>query len=358
MKILVVGDFSSEIHEKALVEKFRELGHDVLEFGWNQYFKGSVGYVKGSSIIKRLMTLHYRIQNKFIIGSIIFKINNDLKLIANDFKPDFILIYRGTQIKAKTVKLLSKKYIVFGYNNDNPFNPKYPKYLFRHFLNSIIYYNHIFAYRNSDIEEYNKLGVQNTSLLRSFFIKSRNFPIHFGSNKSYQTDVVFVGHYENDGRDEIIKNIIDSGISFKLFGPHWEYSKHYSYFLDKIGEIQLAFENYNEILNQSKIAIVFFSKLNKDTYTRRVFEITASKTFMLCEFSYDMINIFEENKEAEYFRDTKELIFKIKYYCDNDKKREESASNGYLRLLNDGHEAKDRCIQIIKQYEKQKRLIT
>ena len=79
---------------------------------------------------------------------------------------------------------------------------------------------------------------------------------------------------------------------------------------------------------------------------------------MLCEFSYDMINIFEENKEAEYFRDTKELIFKIKYYCDNDKKREEIASNGYLRLLNDGHEAKDRCIQIIKQYEKQKRLIT
>jgi spore maturation protein CgeB len=113
----------------------------------------------------------------------------------------------------------------------------------------------------------------------------------------------------------------------------------------------MANSDYNQILNDSKIALVFFSKLNLDTYTRRVFEIPASKTFMLSEYTVDMSSLFIEGKEAEYFRNSKELIIKIEHYLKNEKERIRIAENGYKKVRKDGHEAVDRAKQILSVFE-------
>lgn len=350
MKILIAGDFSTEFHEKALSNAFRNLRNEVYEFGWSNYFKGSVGYIHKSKIWDKIKSFRYRLENKFLFGPILNKINSDLIRLVEENRPELIFIYRGTHIYPKTVKRISKSSIVFGYNNDNPFNPKYPKHLFRHFLNSTAYYHHVFAYRQVDIESYKNVGILHTSMLRSFYIESRNFPIN-NQKKQYKYDVVFIGHYEDDGRDEIIKEIIEAGFQLQLFGPHWEYSKNYSYFISKLETIPMANSDYNQILNDSKIALVFFSKLNLDTYTRRVFEIPASKTFMLSEYTVDMSSLFIEGKEAEYFRNSKELIIKIEHYLKNEKERIRIAENGYKKVRKDGHEAVDRAKQILSVFE-------
>jgi spore maturation protein CgeB len=56
MKILVVGDGHSAIHEVAVVAAFKKLGHEVESFYWQDYFKSS----------NPIGQLWRRAQNKFV----------------------------------------------------------------------------------------------------------------------------------------------------------------------------------------------------------------------------------------------------------------------------------------------------
>lgn len=335
-KIVMGGDFRWEIYEKALSAAFSQLGYNVYEFGWGRYFNDS---------------FLNKTQEYFKLGPIIKKINSDLAEFVKNTKPDICFIYRGVYIFLETILNIKKAgTFVFGYNNDDPFGKNYPFYFWRHFKRSIPYYDHIFSYRLKNIEDYKKIGYKNTSLLRSYHIKDKNFPIEKLPTNKYKCDVIFAGHYEDDGREECLKAIIDADVNFKLFGPEWQSSKYYNFFKEKLGEIYNLKEDYNLALNSAKIALCFLSKLNNDTYTRRNFEIPAAKTFMLSEYSDDLNSLFKEGVEAEYFRSKEEMIEKIKYYLQNDKEREKIAMAGYQRLLKDGHEAEDRVKEIIRVF--------
>lgn len=37
MKILIVGDWHSELHEEAVFHGFKKLGHEPIKFAWHQY---------------------------------------------------------------------------------------------------------------------------------------------------------------------------------------------------------------------------------------------------------------------------------------------------------------------------------
>lgn len=146
----------------------------------------------------------------------------------------------------------------------------------------------------------------------------------------------------------------DDIIDFHLYGTLWDRSKYAMEIRSRFGEIKPLYNDYNLALNSVKIALVFLSMRNNDTYTRRCFEITATRTFMLSQYTNDLDSMFKEGIEAEYFRDKEEMMDKIKYYLKHDDKREKIAKAGYERLLRDGHEVTDRAREIIKTFEKLK----
>lgn len=353
-KILVVGDFHSKIHELAIYNALNNQGYNVVKFSWVDYFKGYLPSQRDSTKKNIFLEIYYRLQNKFLIGPTIYEINKGLISYILAEKPDLVFVYRGTLLLPSTLKKINKMGItVFAYNNDDPFSDNYPKYFWRHYLKGLKYYSHIFAYREKNIKEYNRMNFYNVSLLRSYFIKERNFYIDdkLPTNK-YVAPVSFIGHWENDCRDELFREVIESGIKLQIYGPEWHRSKYYKYFLSNMDEIiNLKDDAYNIAINSTKIALVFLSKLNNDTYTRRCFEIPATKTLMLCEYTDDMNSMFEEGKEAEYFRNKEELVQKVRYYLSHDEEREKIAEAGYQRLLKDGHEVNDRVKEIARVYE-------
>lgn len=349
MKIIVVGDWHSQIHEEPVYQAFKKLGHETFRFSWHQYFKIS----PNQSLKYMPRDVFYKFQRKFIVGPSINKINRDFLKKVAEVNPQFIFIYRGTHIWAKTIRKVKNFYpkiIIAGYNNDDPFSKLYPAFLSRHYLRAISVYDWIFAYRQKNILEYKKLRYSNVSLLRSYFIKEKNYPVSDLQTQKYKTDVIFAGHYEDDERDEYIKAVLDAGIKFKLFGPEWERSQYYQYFINKLKIIPYLTDDYNLALNSAKIALVFLSKLNNDTYTRRCFEISAAKTFMLSQYTDDLDSMFKQGVEAEYFRDKEEMLDKIRYYLNHNDKREKIAQAGYERLLRDGHEVTDRAGEILSVY--------
>lgn len=220
-----------------------------------------------------------------------------------------------------------------------------------HFLKAAPHYDHIFVYRPKNINDYKKIGYTSISLLRSYYLSEKNFPVKNLSTDKYKCDVIFIGHWENDGRDDYIKAIIDAGVNFKLYGPEWRRSKYYKFFQEKLGyEIKSLTDDYNLALNSAKIALVFLSKLNNDTYTRRCFEITASGVFMLSEYSDDLNSLFIAGREADYFNNKDEMIEKIKYYLQNEEERKKIALAGYQKSLRSGHEVLDRAKEILKVF--------
>lgn len=352
MKILVVADgIGEEIYDRAFYEALLELGHDAHRFTWKEYYRHYQYSNRFDTDGNKIKSLFYRIQNRFIAGPVTAKINSDLIKRCKQLHPDLVFIYRGTHIYPSTIRRIQKTgALVFGYNNDDPFSPKYPRYFWRHFRRSIPFYDHIFAYRWKNIDDYHRMGYHKTSLLRSYYLKKNDFRSD-AVQSAYACDVIFIGHFENDGRDLAIKALLDAGIDLKLFGTGWETSYLHDFFIQRFGAIKpLYHEEYNKALNSGKIALVFLSKLNNDTYTRRCFEIPATGTMMMAEYTTDLAGMFEEGKEAEFFRNHDELVEKTLRYIRHPEQIAEVGSAGYARLLADGHEVTDRAASVVEQY--------
>jgi len=356
MKVLIAGAGFAWIYEDALLGAFRKLSIETDVFRWWRYFRFSPYKADFDTLGLKFQQLYFKFQKKFIIGPAVFKINRDLINYVKTTKPDLIFIYRGTYIFPATIrKLRQNGSMVFGLNNDDPFSVTTPKYVHRHYIKSLPEYDWIFAYRPKNLADYRRLGFNNTSLLRSYYIKEENFPIYELSTKKYCHDVVFIGHFEDDGRDEYIKYLVENDtIDFHLYGTLWDRSKYVEEIMSRFGEVKPLYDDYNLALNSAKIALVFLSKLNNDTYTRRCFEITAAGTFMLSQYTHDLDSMFKEGIEAEYFRDKEEMMDKIRFYLKHDAKREKIAHAGHKRLMKDGHEVTDRAREIIRTFERMK----
>ena len=355
MKILIVADWHGDIYAQAFYDGFKKLRDDVFKFSWKEYFHHYQYASRYETDNNRLKSFYYRSQNKFLIGPVLWKMNKDLLQQCEEIKPDLVFIYRGTHIYPATIKTIKNKFAckVFGYNNDDPFSDEYANYVWRYYKKSIPYYDHIFSYRWKNIDDYKAMRYDSVSLLRSYYLKDKNCHIENLPIDKYKHDVMFIGHFENDDRDEVIKLLVENSVNVKLYGTEWENSQYYDFFIEKLGKIEPVYNDYNLALNSAKIALVFLSKLNNDTYTRRCFEIPATKTMMMAEYTDDLNSMFEEGEEAEYFKNKEELLKKIQYYLSHEDELNTIGENGYKRLLNDGHEVVDRCQEILKVYNEQ-----
>jgi len=355
MKILIIADWHGEIYAQAFYKGFQNLGIDTYKFSWKEYFKHYQYANRYKTDNNKLKSLYCRVQNKLLVGPTLWKINRDILKKCVEVEPDLVFIYRGTHVYPSTIKTIKKKIAckVFGYNNDDPFSSEYKGYEWRYYKKSIFLYDWIFSYRWKNIEDYKNINYTKTSLLRSYYIKENNFYVENLPTQKYISDVIFIGHFEDDGRDEAIKLLIENGIDIKLYGTSWEKSKLYDYFKSKFGEIQPVYDDYNLALNSAKIALVFLSKLNNDTYTRRCFEIPATKTMMMAEYTDDLNSMFKEGVDAEYFRDKNELLKKVDFYLKHKENLLTVSVNGYKKLMKDGHEVVDRCKEIVKVYDEE-----
>ena len=103
-----------------------------------------------------------------------------------------------------------------------------------------------------------------------------------------------------------------------------------------------------EAIANSLCSICFFSSLNKDIITTRVFEIIACGGVLLAQRKGFVETIFIEGKEALYFSTKQDLLAKINYLKKNLNIRKEIADSGYKKLLKTENAIADRAKMIIK----------
>ena len=350
MKVMVVGDWHSDLHETEVCKSLRRLGHEALEFRWFQYFAFDTDKQWSfGALLKRL-------QNKFVTGPLVARINGDFLTQVHQQKPDAIFVYRGTHLMASSLQIIRNDLPnckLIGYNNDDPFSPTQPRYLWRHFIKGIPEYDLMLAYRHANLDDFKRAGARSIDLMRSWYVPDRSYPVKLTEEdrQMYECDVVFIGHYEPDQRLEYLEEIVRKGYRLRLFGPskYWQKPLEQSAILSHLAPTRMVWgDDYNKALCGAKIALCFFSKLNRDTYTRRCFEIPATRTLMLSEYSDDLASLYCEGKEVEFFKNKDEMLERINFYCANDMPRMQVAGAGYLKLHSAGHDIDSRISKMLR----------
>jgi spore maturation protein CgeB len=105
--------------------------------------------------------------------------------------------------------------------------------------------------------------------------------------------------------------------------------------------------DYRQAVCGTKIALGFLSSLNRDTYTRRNFEVPAMGTMMLSQYSDDLNRLFDEGVDIEFFRSPEELLSKARHYLTHDDEREAVARAGRARVERDGHDVDSRMVEML-----------
>lgn len=336
MRILVAGSFKYSIYDEACAHALEGLGCEVIRFPWQPYY--------GNGLLAR-------VQQKWLTGPGIYRLNKDIRTLAREVRPDVVLVTRGVPLWSMTLSQIKRdtQAILVSNNNDDPFGQDFGKPLWRHFIKAIYQYDIHFVFRGVNIAEYEQYGAKSVYVLMPYYVPELHFPVSLTVEeiKRFSCDIVFVGHAKDDARIIFLQALADQRFDFRLYGWHWDrlFSK-YSWLREKSYPPVWEFD-YNRVISAAKIGLVFFTRGNRDTYTRRVFEIPAIGTCMLSERTEDMGKMFREGSEAVYFSMPSELVQRAGDLVKDHEERNRIAQNAKQRL----HELKasvyDRMRQVL-----------
>lgn len=341
-RILVVGDYMWPWYQEACAEALERHGCNVKRFSWFDDF----WHWKEGCNEPFYRSFNLRMEYRLRLGPTIWRVGRRLLAEANAYQPDIIWFYNVQLMPPRVVRALKKSLpsaVFVQYANDNPFSATAKMGSWRHYLKSIPLFDIHFAYRWNNVADYQQYGAESVHLLRSYFIPEVDYPVpHEKIPERFMCDVVFAGHYEDDGRVDMLEAICDAGYELNLFGGGWDLA------LSRLGSdsplrkkypIRPATkENYRYAISGAKVALCFLSTLNHDTYTRRSFQIPSMKVAMLSQHTDDLATLYKADREAVFFRNTDELLNKLSKLISDPQWRESVAEAGYAKVYADGHD--------------------
>jgi hypothetical protein len=132
-----------------------------------------------------------------------------------------------------------------------------------------------------------------------------------------------------------IKALKESGLNVMVWGHNWRKAKT----LELKGVVPLPQSQYIQTIAQSKIALCFLSKWNRNESTGRSFEIPAIGTLLLGEYTDEHNYIYGNGIGAVFFPSQKlsELVYKAKYYLVNDLILADVVKEGHRRSKDPGY---------------------
>lgn len=336
MRILLAGAFRYFWYEEACARALEALGHAVVRVRWDACFRNPVG----------------RVEERWVVsGPATAALNLALRRAAARARADVILVWRGIHVWPATVRRLRDSgACVVSYNNDDPYGPTRDWRLWRYFHRAIREYDAHYVYRPVNLREYRDAGARKVGLLMPYFVPALHRPVTLSPAdiERYGCDVVFVGHYEDDGRIDALRALAASGVRLRLFGTGWTRSSLHDLSTGPGPVHPVYLEDYVRALAGAELCLAFLSKMNRDPYTRRSFEIPACGRPMLSERSAELAGLFKEDEEAVFFSSPNELVQKVRSLLGNDDRRRGIGSAGRERCLTDGHDVVSRMREWVK----------
>ena len=145
---------------------------------------------------------------------------------------------------------------------------------------------------------------------------SQDFYFPIENKKLY--DIGFIGS-KYGSRAEIISFLIDNGINVTCYGPGWDNGL-------------LDISKNNQFYNECKIVLGFGGIGYCEDFTNpklRDFEVPLSKSFYITTKTKELDGLFNDGENIVLYNDRYELLSLIRFYLDNEKKRNLIANSSY-----------------------------
>ena len=199
--------------------------------------------------------------------------------------------------------------------------------------------------------KYAKKNKLNFSLISPIYNKDikRNLKLNF-KNRKYKRDVLIIGTWFPE-RGELAKELIKNGINVEIIGLRWEKDKNYKLIKNFIKHNKkILGHKYFKTIYESKLTICQPNKENDDDITNKSIEIPAYGSLILAKKTKSHDKIFKNYVNAVLFKNSKDLIKKIKTILKKDTLINKISKNGYKKIsLNKKFNYKTNLLNIIDQ---------
>lgn len=335
---MVAGSFAYDFYEPAFAAGLERAGALVERFVDQRWF--------GPGALLR------RAQNRLAWGPCIELARVALLVRVARVRPDVILGWRVPWLDARTMeaaRLLGARRVVT-YNNDDPFGPDRALPIWRAYRASLPSVDVAYVYRALNVEEALGAGAPRARVLRSAYDARAHRPLPESDPRvaARACDVAFVGHHEPDGRVEAILALAAAGLDVRVSGPGWERCAPGLRAKGVKVDGPALGDDYVASLQAAKVGLVFLSRRNRDTYTRRCFEIPAVGTAMLAPRTQDLEALFTDGVDAVFYDDVATLVSRARDLVADASARHRIAAAGRARVARDGHHIDARASQWLR----------
>jgi len=253
------------------------------------------------------------------------------------YRPDVIWVEQGSSLRRRDLEEIRRQTSAFfvHYTPDSLCAPGWKPALRERVFAA---YDLCITSKPRDMDTLRTLGAPRVMLTYQGYnpLVHRPLPLSAEDAARYGCDIAFVGQRMRD-RARSLRNLIDAvPCSIHLYGRHWERGRTGL----RLGPLQrgwVAGDAYAKALSGAKICLAFLNHEVDDKCTSRVFEIPACGGFMLAERTRELLELFAEKHEADYFGDDEELCDKARFYLAHDELRRRIARAGYARALGSGY---------------------
>ena len=327
---------------------------DYIIYGNNQI--GNTANCVYSSLISRGFncnffdfTKFYNLTNFSVINRILMilmnrliekRINNSLIKKIDELSPNFLFVIKGLNIFPKTLTYAkSNGVILINWNLDDFENNLNNS---THMRKSYGLYDYVFTNKLELISLYEKLGMKNVSFIENYYIKDIHKPLNILSS---QKKISFVGSWSKK-REKLLLSL-DREIN--VYGSGWKKRVLDSRKLILNGPLTQS--GYVRVINESYINLNFLTQENNDTSNLRFFEVCATNSLLICEYSDRFNEYLNKDFEMTYFDllTPNDLKNKIEYILNLDQDDYNSLKyRAHQKIIRNNHSFDDRIDQIFK----------
>ena len=210
------------------------------------------------------------------------------------------------------------------------------------------HYDLVFTTKAYNLAELKLFGAKETKLFLESYDEIIHKPMKLTEieRKRFTCDVGAMGAFEEE-RAEALIYLARHGVRVNVWGNDWA-RLTYQHPNLVIKNEYLFGEDYAKAICATRINLNFLRKINRDEVTSRSVEIPACGGFMLGERTSRHLEFFEEGREAEFFDSNKEMLEKVRYYLENNEKRENIARAGRNRCITSGYSMRVQLDQMLR----------
>lgn len=326
LRILYVGTESGTCLDRA--NAYRRMGHDVTHLDMRRFLPKTIWVDR----------ITWRIGGHVFAPMLIPKVREFIR----DRQFDLCHVDNGEWMSpsiVKVVRTVAPK--VINYNIDDPTGPRDAR-RFAAYRRALPHYDLVSVVREENVPEAYALGARKVLRVWRSADELAHAPraITPAIEQKWRSDVLFLGTWMPE-RGPFLRDLVQQGVPLAIRGSHWQKAPEWPQLAPHWLGGPVHGDDYAYALQCAKVNIGLLSKGNRDLHTTRSLEIPALGALFCAERTPEHLAMYEEGREALFWRDASECAEQCKKVLADEALRQSIAQAGHARFKKNRHGNQD-----------------